>query len=460
MKSWLLPALLCCNALAAAQGARFDSIVAYPVKQKVVGLKVEDITGDRIPDITVMYNANTPEFGILQGAVNGRFGPEQSHPKPLNYQRCDIADFNKDGFPDLVISSYWDNGIRVFYGNAAGDFGTGIYFATGVHGREVICTDINKDGYEDIITTTSGSAHLIVLHVFINKGDGTFHPRQSYPSQLDSCQEIFVTDKNGDGLPDIVVTSAFPWVMYCYQQPNGSFVDKYLETQTTARAAVADLNLDGREDLLLLYSSFDNMPGSDSLLLLMNTVDTAFARPVRIPQVGPHAISANLLKVADLNRDGFPDLVLNQLDRDGAPADTLFYLAGLPEGGFQPPVKLPMPANVLLMRVADINNDGLIDLVAACDDNTIYTLFNTGDAGNKAGRLHLYPNPSSKDLYVGELGEGQHQITLYNTAGMLLHTFTTTNLLFRCSIAHLPAGIYHLVVRDGQGRRTASFRKL
>ncbi len=62
----------------------FDSIVAYPVKQKVVGLKLEDITGDRIPDITVMYNAIARRNLHPQGAVSGRFGHEQSHPKPIN----------------------------------------------------------------------------------------------------------------------------------------------------------------------------------------------------------------------------------------------------------------------------------------------------------------------------------------------------------------------------------------
>ena len=423
--------------------------------------QVKDITGDGVLDITTMYPAYMYEFGILMGKGNGSFGNEQLHAKPYNYFRNDIADLNKDGFPDLVISSYWENGFRLYYGNAAGDFTNSIYFGTGIHGREIRCTDINKDGYIDIITTTSGSGRTISLHVFINKGDGSFHPRQVYPSVLDSGTEIFFTDKNNDGLMDVVVSSAFPWLVLYYQQPDGTFKEKYLPTYTTARVGFSDVNQDNREDLILLYSSFDNMPGSDSMLILLNTGDTAFSAPFRVPQFNSHKIRPTQLRLADINRDGFQDMVVNQLDLDGGYDDTVFYMKGKANGAFHDPVAIPLPANVLYTQLADIDQDGYPDLVVSCENNTIYTFFNSKEeVRGLVTELLVYPNPTYDRVFLKGLPEGRHLISLYNVNGVLLQSFATVNKWWSLPVWHLPAGIYDLGISGQHKKITRGFRKL
>lgn len=460
MKSILLPGLLLGSVLCHAQAPIFDSMVAYPVKTEVNMFQLKDITGDGIVDITTMYTAMEESFGILPGKGDGRFGQEQSHAKPYNYFRNDIADFNKDGFPDLVISSYWENGFRLYYGNAAGDFTNSIYFGTGIHGREIRCTDINKDGFTDIITTTSGSGRTISLHVFINKGDGTFHPQQTYPSVLDSCTEILLTDKNTDGLMDVVVTSAFHWLLYYYQQPDGSFIAKYRPTETTARAGICDVNQDNRDDLILLYSSFDNMPGSDSMLIFLNTGDTAYAAPFKVPQFASNKIRPSRIRLADIDRDGYQDLVVNQLDLDGYYTDTIFYMTGRANTQFNEPVAISLPANVLYTQLADINNDGYIDLVASCDNKTIYTFFNKSQRRAPATELMVYPNPANNTIYVKGLPEGRYTLSLYTANGLLLQTVEKASRWAGLPVQHLPAGVYYLGIRSAHKREMLAFRKL
>ncbi|WP_315814655.1 hypothetical protein [Paraflavitalea speifideaquila] len=63
-------------------GPAFDSIAAYPVKTKVNSFQVKDITGDGVPDLTLIYTAIDDWFGILQGKTSGSFGQEQLRPKP------------------------------------------------------------------------------------------------------------------------------------------------------------------------------------------------------------------------------------------------------------------------------------------------------------------------------------------------------------------------------------------
>ncbi len=444
-----------------AQSSLFDSMVAYPVKERVSSFQVKDLTGDGIKDILVMYPALKEHFGILTGRSGGTYGQEQIHAKPVNYGRSSIADFNKDGWPDLVLSSYWDNGIRVYYGNATGQYINSTYFATGVHGREVTCVDINKDGFDDIIATTSGSGNTISLHVFINKRDGSFHPKQTYPSMLDTCREIFITDKNKDGLPDIVVSSSFPWVLFYYQQPNGSFVPRYRPTYTAARVAIADVNNDLKDDLLLLYASFDNMPGSDSLVILLNTVDTAYAPGYKVPQFASHKLRPTDLRVADVNRDGYQDLVMNQLDLDGAYTDTVFYLTGQPGGTFSPPVAVPLPANVQTIQLADIDLDGFPDLLAVCEDNKLYTIFNHKASERlPVQQLRVFPNPATGHVSLGGLPVGPHHIGLYTAGGTRIQAWSNNATQWSTSVAQLPSGIYHFRVQGRAGSSTGTFRKL
>lgn len=196
-----------------AQWKGFTSYQAYHVANVVNLIHTKDISGDGLPDLTVMYNAGQPNWGILKGIGNGQFANIIHQAKEDNYFLSDIADFNRDGYPDMVISSYWNNGITIWFGQSSGQLAKGSYLYTGTHGRAVKCVDINKDGIMDIVSTTSGSGRTISLHVFVGKGDGSFETKRTYPSLLDTCKEIFITDQNADGRWDVVVSSSFPWVL-------------------------------------------------------------------------------------------------------------------------------------------------------------------------------------------------------------------------------------------------------
>lgn len=97
----------------------------------------------------------------------------------------------------------------------------------------------------------------IILYVYFNKGNGNFEPVRSFPSMLDNSKEIMITDKNNDGLLDVVVSSSFPWLLFYFQQADGSFKAQYWETNTTAYTVFTDLDHDNKEDMIMLYPSFE-----------------------------------------------------------------------------------------------------------------------------------------------------------------------------------------------------------
>jgi hypothetical protein len=440
-----------------AQWSGFAPFVSYNAGDDVRLFHTTDLTGDAVPDLTVLYTAAHTSFALMAGRGDGSFGAVQTKAKDENYFLSDIADLNRDGHPDMVISSYWANGFKVYYGEGGGRLREGPYFMTGTHGRAVKCVDINKDGLVDIVGVTSGSGQPIYLHVFEGKGDGTFATKKTFPSVLDTSKDIIITDKNRDGLPDVVVTSSFPWVVLFKQKADGSFEPVYYPTGTPARVAFADVNRDGGEDMVLLYSSFDNTPGSDSLVVRLNSGGDDFSASQKVEGLGARSLRPSSLLVHDLDRDGFKDLLFNHHDIDGNPTDTLFYLAGQAGARFSAPVFLLAPAKVLYTAVADLNGDNWPDLVVSCEGATVNIALNRGGkAEEEPAGLLVYPNPARGWLMVHSGVTGTHTIHIYSAAGQLVREARVQEARSRVEVPQLSGGLYFVEVTAGNSKQVQS----
>ncbi|MFT3822637.1 MAG: T9SS type A sorting domain-containing protein [Chitinophagaceae bacterium] len=454
MKFYLLLVATISTSAAWAQWKGWGDLTAYPVQKNIHLLHTKDITGDGIPDITALPTAADEQFSILKGKGNGNFYAEKVLAKNTNYQLSDIADLDKDGYPELVISSYWDNGFRIYPGNAVNSFAQSTYYATGVHGRALKCVDINKDGFTDIVAVTSGSGRTIHLHVFINKGNGQFYEKKTFPSVLDTSKDIFIIDKNNDGLLDIAVSSSFAWVLFFMQTPSGDFEAKYWPTNTMAQVAFNDLDKDGKTDMLLLYTSFDNTPGSDSLVVKRNTGDTSFASSIVITQIAQHHIRPTFIKLADINRDGHADIFLNHCDEEGYSTDTLYYLLGTGNFTFGNPVPIRLPDTLLTLELADMNADNYPDLVVSTSNNTVYVaLNNKAVPGNEpVTDIRIYPNPAHAHLYIDGLKNNSYTIRLYSSTGSLVFSKTSNTANTQIPLWQFASGIYFVHIITGDKR--------
>lgn len=438
-----------------AQWAGWKSHSAYAVPQPVHLLHVKDITGDQTPDLVAFFTAAESSFAILKGKGDGSFYAPQQVAKEDNYHLSDVADLNRDGYPDLVISSYWNNGFKIYYGKGNNLFTEGVFMHTGVHGRDIKCVDINKDGYMDIVATTSGSGHTISLHVFLGKGDGSFHTKRSYPSVLDTSKDIYILDKNSDGLLDVVVSSSFPWFVMFLQQSDGSFVPKYQPTYTTAQLAFDDLNDDGKVDAILMYSSFDNDPGSDSIVIRLNTGDSSFGPGRKLNLFAERGMRPAFFRMADVNNDGNSDLLFNHLDAEGFPTDTVFYMLGKANLEFAQPAYLVMPAAVTQMQAGDLNGDGYPEWIISCADAKLYVVANGGNmATDPKSSFEIFPNPARGSIKLKTTFDHAYEVKLYSADGRLAKAWHFTMPVNNLNIAGLSAGIYFLEVTSKKERKT------
>jgi hypothetical protein len=190
-------------------------------------------------------------------------------------RRVIIRDFNNDGMDDvLVLFAQGDEQISLF--TNAGNFRfrvTTLLRFPPVYGSEDFdIVDFNKDGHWDIVYANGDNADYSKefkpyhgVRVFLN--DGTDHFKESIFQQIYGCLGFVANDFDKDGDADIAAIAFFP---NFEKTPERGFVylennNGKLEPYTTPIAAdarwllieTADVDSDGYTDILLGALDFD-----------------------------------------------------------------------------------------------------------------------------------------------------------------------------------------------------------
>jgi len=377
----------------AAGSVSFLPAVTYPSGGYIAqSVRIADLRADGKLDIVVANwwdTNNVGNVGVLIGNGDGTFQPAVTYETggAPNYSLV-VADVNGDGKLDLIVSSCSATAstcgsaegiVSVLLGNGDGTFQPALSYGSGAPvGAHVAVADVNGDGKLDLIVTnyqgeTNGDGTVAVL---LGNGDGTFQLPVLYDSGAPGANAVTVADVNGDGLPDVLVAdgcysncaggpdtltilsvllgngdgSLQPAVTYATGGKNGGWV------------SAADLNGDGKMDLVLASTNIFIPNGTVSVLLGVG--NGTFGAPVTYDSGG---YAAPELALADLNANGLLDIVVDNCGPVGGCGIGLIgMLLGVGGGSFDPVITFSSGAyNATSIAVADLNGDGLPDLVAA-----------------------------------------------------------------------------------------------
>ena len=242
---------------------------SYP---HVHGVAVADFMGDgKLAVVTDSWGHNQilliPGDGNGNLILPGKFFPTGKRP----YERLRSADFNRDGRPDVVTTDLDINAVTILLGDGRGGFreASGSPFPAGVFPWGVAIDDMNHDGNLDLIVIPYDrditDPKQLGVTVLLGNGKGRFTTMRGSPFSLAGCRgpdRVATGDLNGNAFRDIVVSCAQNNKLMLYMgSKDGPFQIFTQNVQTGwSGLAIADLNGDGKDDIVVSNTVQENEP--------------------------------------------------------------------------------------------------------------------------------------------------------------------------------------------------------
>jgi len=351
-----------------------------------------------------------------------------------------VGDIDGDGLQDLVVAIHEEDKVAVFRqvrGAEPLQFAAPVKFGVGPHPQGVAVADFDGDGKPDVAVANSGTGGggtLAILHnESVPAGVSLTGPLSV---AVDTAHRVVAGDLDGDGKLDLAVSAKSPKQIFVIRNASLSGTLAFVHDQTLSTGefpnalALADLDGDGGLDILAPIGNenslavYRNQSSLGSVSFSGATSFTAGTQPggvvaglvdgdasldVIVSNVFADTVSLFLnssspgnlsletaqdfaagstpseLTAGDLDGDGLLELVIPN------DTDTLSVLEVVEEegGGISLALErsLPTGETPVLPAVADLDGDGLLDIIVSNSDGGSISIFR--NAGTPPGPDHL-----------------------------------------------------------------------
>jgi VCBS repeat protein len=347
--------------------------------------------------------------GSPAAPVGVAFAPYETHALGSAGTAVAIADVTWDGRNDVIITAghvddaHW---LVVFAQRADGWLAAPIRLATDGASRDamgVAAGDLNGDGHADVALGTSAG-----VDVYLQGTDG-LQARTLLPTAA-PAHHVLIADVTGDGRNDIVASSATQITLL--RNTGAGFAVSTLGLTTYESAiAAGDLNGDGRLAVAQLPGT-----GSGTVAVFSPQPDGLGGESWWSRDVPTGAqMSWNGLDVSDVTGDGRADLIV--AESRNRPDSSILIVPQDAPGHFGTPIALPSYDVPQTLRAADVDGDGLNDVVVVHDGWNATGLYLQRSDGTMAPE-QLFPLPTnnvheSQGLALGDLnGDGRTDIAI------------------------------------------------
>jgi len=350
---------------------------------------------------------------------NFNFLPGVTYPAGNGPLAVASGDFNGDGKLDIAVGNVASNNISIYLGKGDGSFTPGATVSLpGCLVAFVSAADFTRDGKTDLLVACQ---YQTMVFGIPGLGTGLFGtpiqttlPNISYLGFPEGYwQPWAVADFNNDGIPDLAIglvdTSFDPASSsICLLLSNGDGTFQKPVPVVPGSSAflpiwvlAADFNRDGNQDLMVVGAEVDTKNSVEHVEVFLGSGKGTFqAAPNLVPTTSNVGASA----VADLNHDGIPDVILTQTDTKAGEAIGVYLGAG--DGTFKQTFTAPANGAILGLLPADLRGTGNIDLleVIASSNDTfmLQTAAGNGDGSFQAPAAISFPS-GLEPFFVGML---------------------------------------------------------
>lgn len=316
---------------------------------------VGDWNGDGHDDVARVpgrsFWGNDPVFWALSDGAGGVQGI-QSLPfyTVSNSLSGGIAlDWNADGIDDLLHWHTASSVARLARGTSGGLVSAGTV-ALPIVPHAVLCADIDLDGWQDLAVV--GYPNVTFAR---NAGNGTFTALGSHALDWYLWDTFTFIDFDGDGDPDFASIDDSAQLRVLENVAGGSYVPRPPSpaSQGWDKLRAMDWDRDGREDLLFAV-------GGSQLAWSRSALAGVFEPPIVLDT--PHGPSNPIAH--DLDGDGDLDLALFSGEALLAEALVVLEARGTTlVGPTRSPAPLPESGQLGVLAFADLDADGFTDVV-------------------------------------------------------------------------------------------------
>ena len=410
---------------------------------------IADLDGDGKPDLAVINSGNDTISIYRNISTNGSltassFAPPVVWPIGAGYGwQIVAADLTGDGKLDLVFLYIESNMVGVLKNLCVPgsvttkSFGPLVNFSVGSNPRGLAVRDLDGDGKPEIVTASYDNNTVCVLRNIGSNGTITtnsfaapvYFPVGPGPGSL------AIADLDGDGKPDIVTVNSLPWSL------DGSASVSVLRNISTVEniAFASTVNLPGVPTSC--HVEIGDVDGDGKLDLVVSSGVYGQAVSVYRNVSTPGSITTNSFAIhVDFAVDGWAsDVAIGDLDGDGKPdlavatqlPDNFFIFKNVSTPGsfttnsFAPRVDLAAGYNPNGIAIGDLDGDGQPDIVFANTyDNTISIYQNQVPFG---GPPVITSQPANQTVCVG--GTASFSVTATGTPPLNYQwNFNGTNL--------------------------------
>lgn len=294
-------------------------------------------------DIAVA-NSTGHTYGIMKNNGNGTFSVDIFPGVNIDsYSSINSGDFNRDGIPDILITTsyYPGGGIIVHTGNGDGTFCEGVFYPFDSAWRTAL-GDFNKDAIIDIAATAS---YTQGVYLYSGRTDGTFLYSGYIDSGYGPVMPVF-SDFNSDGNPDIAVCD---WtsnqdVSFWIGDGQGNFniSSRFVfgDDSNPYDIVADDFNRDGSQDLIVARVSSLNLAFLAGNNNGSFTLSSEFSTETGYPRG---------ICTGDFDRNGTIDVAVVKGDPDGL---SIFYNLSIEKGDISTDGSIDISDVILCLRIA------------------------------------------------------------------------------------------------------------